>query len=128
MEHATFEGREVTAVIASEVVACSSTIRSLGKEWAILVRWVRKCFSALRIEIFYVEISLCSSRINLQTEGDSKLASRLPDLPAHLLVIARYLSVQIQNHVRLLHRLEHRVVYLVIFNPRSRIGSDSPRI
>ena len=52
MEHATFWGRERTASTASEVVACSRTIRSLGKEVAILVRWVRKCFSAFKIDMF----------------------------------------------------------------------------
>ena len=52
MEQATLEGSERTASTASEVVACSRTIRSLGNEVAILVRWVRKCFSAFKIEIF----------------------------------------------------------------------------
>jgi hypothetical protein len=42
--------------IASEVVACSRTMRRLGKSLDSLVRWVRKCFSAFRIEMFYYEI------------------------------------------------------------------------
>jgi hypothetical protein len=62
MEHATCRDRDRTASMASAVVACSRTIRSVGKEVAILVRWVRKCFSAFRIEMFYRSASsLCTT-------------------------------------------------------------------
>lgn len=46
----------------------------------------------------------------------------------YLLVIAWHLSVKVQNHPLLLHRLENGVVDLIILNPRSRIGSHTTRI
>lgn len=52
MVQATLEGRERIVVIAWEVVACSRTIRRLGKAEESLRRWVRKWISAFRIEMF----------------------------------------------------------------------------
>lgn len=118
IEHATLEGREVTASMASEVVACSRTIRSLGKDDAILFRWVRKCFSAFKIEMF------CISTPQIPFRRRRRAVERM----THLLVIGRHLPMQIQNHPLLLHSLENGIVNLIILNPTSGIGSNSSRI
>jgi hypothetical protein len=46
----------------------------------------------------------------------------------YLLVIAWYLTVKVENHTLLLHRLEHGVIDLIVLNPGSRVGSHTPRV
>lgn len=36
--------------------------------------------------------------------------------------------MKIQHHIDLLHRLEHRVVYLIRLDPAIRVGRHTPRI
>jgi hypothetical protein len=65
-----------THSMASAVVACSSTMRSLGKSAASLRRCVRNSFSALRTEMF------CDGEISTAQPGSVLDSGRIHEPPA----------------------------------------------
>ena len=115
-------GRILTQSTASLVVACSSTILSLGKSPASFRKCERKCFSAFSTEMF-CQVAMMSRRKANQLECSTKWW--MQRTLAYQLVIARYLSVQVQDHAFLFQSLEDGVVRLVRLDTTRRVGSDS---
>lgn len=124
--HATLGERDRTQEMASEVVACSRTMRRFGKSAARRRRWVRKCFSELRMEMFWREYQLLCS--TLASQQGSVAGGGVGREKADLSMITWHLAVKIQDHPLLLHRLEYRIVHRVILDAGATIRRNSPRI
>jgi hypothetical protein len=110
------EGR--TASTAASVVACSRTIRSLGKALWILCSWTRKEDSALRTQMPY-----SSERERIESEEGNQVSSSsrlcddvlfgpavlafqlyvLPSLPSYISFIRRRMGVPYRHHSAPLH-------------------------
>ena len=74
--HPTVGPSDLTTSTAARVVACSRTIRRLGKVWWSLMRWGRKVGSAFRMCVFWGRNYLCRSDMEMGFDGDLRWSDR----------------------------------------------------